>query len=42
MLIKRVRKFRKEKGRAEYPRLQTLIKLADVFKMSIDKLVGGN
>ncbi|MCF7869896.1 MAG: helix-turn-helix transcriptional regulator [Candidatus Omnitrophica bacterium] len=29
-----------EQGRAEYPRLKTLIKLADVFGMSIDKLVG--
>lgn len=29
-----------EQGAATYPRLDTLIKLADVFKISIDELVG--
>jgi transcriptional regulator with XRE-family HTH domain len=29
-----------EQGRAEHPTLKTLIKLADVFGMSIDELVG--
>ena len=29
-----------EQGRAEHPTLKTLIKLADVFGVSIDELVG--
>jgi transcriptional regulator with XRE-family HTH domain len=29
-----------EQGAAIYPRLDTLLKLADVFKISIDDLVG--
>lgn len=29
-----------EQGRAEHPTLKTLIKLADVFGISIDELVG--
>ena len=29
-----------EQGRAEYPTLKTLIRLADVFGVSLDELVG--
>jgi len=29
-----------EQGRAEHPTLKTLIKLADIFEVSIDELVG--
>ena len=29
-----------EQGAAIYPRLDTLIKLSDIFKISIDELVG--
>lgn len=31
-----------EQGLAKHPTLKTLIKLADVFEISIDKLVGRN